>query len=214
MQETAVNAVNTTSATVAAVSTVLLFTPLAAFGAVGLIGSGVAGAATGVGDAIANSVKSDKIKEISKANEGLMKDVEAKLVEMDKLINKVADVGKIPITTARQVTFGFVQLAKSAAYGRMFAAGDKIPRLMGLFRVWRAGQLAPGGTAAIRTVAGAGSRAFAFLGSVVSIWIAVDGWVNGNPTKNATIEMKGKFQESEKALKQMIDMLEGKLSEG
>ena len=177
----------------------------------GLVGSGVGAAATAVGDGIANSVKGGKIKEIAESKKDLMNKAESMMADLNDLIRKVAKAGKIPVTTASEICFGFAGVAKSAAGARVMLQGDKLAKLMHLFRVWRAGQLAPGGLSAIRGVAGAGSKTLGFLGAVVGVWTTVDGWVNGNPTKNGTIKMKKDFEESRKAILQLINLLEGNL---
>jgi len=55
VHEGAVRTAKTAAAAGGVVSTILLFTPLAPFGVAGLVGSGAAGAATGLGDLIAKS---------------------------------------------------------------------------------------------------------------------------------------------------------------
>lgn len=209
VQETAVNVVNTTTTTVGAVSTVLLFTPLAPFGIAGLVGSGIGAAATVAGDGIANHVKGKEIQKIADEKKELIDKAEKAVKELDALIKKVADHGKISYTKASTLCFGITGVAKASAGARVLLQGDKFARLMGLFRVWRAGQLAPGGLRAIRGVAGAGSKLLGGLGVVLGVWAVYDGWANGNPTKNATIETKTKFEEATKAIRQLIDLIEG-----
>lgn len=210
VQENAVNGVNTGMAVVSVASTIALFTPFAVFGVIGLIGTGVGGAAAAVGDGIANNVKANRIKDILESKKDLVERAEEKMKSLQHLIEKVAETGKIPITSAETICFGIANVAKAGAGARVALQGDKVARLFGLFRVWRAGQLAPGGVAAIRGLAGAGSKLLGGLGAVIGIWVAIDGWVYGNRTKNATIENKKSLENSRGGLLQFIDILEGK----
>ena len=208
-QELAVNITNTTTTAVGAVSIGLLFTPLAPFGLLGLAASGISAAATFTGDTIANHVKGKEIKKIVDEKKKLIDQAEKAVADLDALIKKVAEHGNITYTNASKICFGITGVAKAGAAVRVAFQGDKFARLIGLFRVWRAGQLAPGGLRAIRGVAGAGSKLLGGLG----VWAVFDGWMNGNPTKNATVETKVKFEEAAKAIRQLINLIEGRPNE-
>ncbi|XP_031565597.1 uncharacterized protein LOC116300796 [Actinia tenebrosa] len=213
VQETAVNSVHTATTGVAIASTVALFTPLAVFGVVGLIGSGVGAAAVTVGDAVSNRVKAKKIKELVESKAILLKKAEEKLKELQDIIKKVSDVGKIPITTANKICFGMMDIARAGAGASITLQGDTIATLFGMFQVWRAGQLAPNGLAVIQGVSGAGSILISGLGAVVGVWVVIDGWFNGNPTKKATIDTKKQLEESTRAILNLINIFEGNQNE-
>jgi len=202
--------VNTATTTVTVASTVALFTPLAVFGVIGLIGAGVGAAATGVGDLAANRTKARKIKQILESKKDLMAKAEEKMGYMQDLIKKVSDVGKIPTKTAEDLCFSVTKLAQAGAGATVIMQGEKVARLFTVFNAWSAGHVAGTGMAAIQTAAGLGSQIMGGFGAVIGIWVTMDGWIRGNPTKNATIELIQKMEQSRKATLMLIKLLEGK----
>lgn len=145
IHEGAVNAVKTTGAVVAVLSTAALFTPLAPFGAIGLIGSGVAGAATSIGDLIANQVKNGQVQDhINESKEAEAK-FSAAIGELQKAIDEIVKVTGCTKEVATGIFLGIIENVKATAgAGMALSAGAmKIytcaPAVKGIYQLTKLG---------------------------------------------------------------------------
>jgi len=215
--EATVNGVKTGTTTVAVVATCLLFTPLAAFGVAGLITSGVAGAATGVGDLIANQVKNSQVDERVNASKEAEDELTKAIAECQKVIDEIVNVTGVDKEMAESIFHAIVSHVKqSAAAGVTISSGFVAmatcgPALANMTALARAGvpvahaarlvaatsTASAGGRVALdvgRTAAGqaatVAAKSLAVLGAVVSVADCIMSWVNGNPTKNGAIDLK------------------------
>ena len=224
--ENAVNGVKTGAAAVGVLSTVALFTPLAPLGVAGLITGGVAGAATSIGDLIANQVKNGTVDQHVNESKASEEELAKAIEEFQKVINEIVKVTKVDKEMAESIfhaVLGEVKslasggVAVSSAFVQMATCGPALANISGLARlgvpVTHAARLAAATSAASAGVAGGrvaldtgrmaagqaatvAAKSLAVLGAVVSVVDCIMSWVNGNPTKNGAIEVKKQLTEN------------------
>jgi len=113
--EKAIIGVKTGAAVAGVGSTFLLFTPLAAFGVAGLIGSGVAGAGAGIGDMIANHVKNGDVQRHMDESKEAEEELKAAVEGIEKHVREVELVLDISHEDANAVVLSILNYIKTAA---------------------------------------------------------------------------------------------------
>lgn len=115
IHEGAVRAAKTAAAGGGLFSTILLFTPLAPFGAVGLVVSGAAGAATGVADFIANHVKNGDVQKHIDESKGAEEELKAAVEAINKHVREIEESLDISHEDANSVLLAILNYIKTAA---------------------------------------------------------------------------------------------------
>jgi hypothetical protein len=207
VQEIAVNSSSTFFTITSIVSTVFLFTPLAPVGVAGLVGSGVGGIATSVGDTISNTVKGKMIKNKINRHGEIMGELQSLLKEIEEISDKLALKHGISKDLALQyvMTTGKTSLISVGSIAPYVKDGITLGKELGNFskgfqvsglNSFSFVMLEDGTMQLVRSGVSVAAKAIAVVGSALSLGLTLYGWINGNSTRNKAIDINNQLKTS------------------
>lgn len=228
-QEIAINSAKTGGAVLGAVSFVGLFTPFAPLAVAGMVGAGVAGVGTAIGDLIANKVKGGNLEakvETMKAQDSELENLQKELNAQAEILAKRLDIPKddailfllvgVPKMAAQvgvQVVKGTVEIARILPHlnaiketMKLGASFTQALKLSGTVyqggRLTVVGGIEGGVVAGTKLVVNTATKVLGGLGAVIGIADAIHSWMSKNPNRKSAEDLLPQLEENLESLKE------------